>query len=100
MIKGHSKSPLMFCRQRGRPGDDLPDDCKLYVGSLSPVITDAVLKQLFEPFGAVLHAVVLLDHISNTSRGYGFVHMDNTTSAANAVRGLNGKARLLLPTQP
>ena len=47
---------------RSRPGDDLPDSCKLYVGNLSPAVTDTVLKSLMEPFGAVLHAVVLLDH--------------------------------------
>ena len=46
---------------RSRPGDDLPDNCKLYVGNLSPAVTDAVLKSLMEPFGNVLHAVVLLD---------------------------------------
>ncbi len=46
---------------RGRPGDDLPDNCKLYVGNLSPNVTDAVLKSLMEPFGNVLHAVILLD---------------------------------------
>ena len=55
------------------------------------MITDPVLKQLFDPFGTVLHAVVLLDQMTNSSRGYGFVHMDNATSAANAARGLNGK---------
>lgn len=46
---------------RGRPGDDLPDNCKLYVGNLSSAVTDSVLKSLMEPFGTVLHAVVLLD---------------------------------------
>lgn len=47
--------------RQSRPGDDLPDNCKLYVGNLSPAVTDAVLKSLMEPFGNVLHAVVLLD---------------------------------------
>lgn len=46
---------------RPRPGDDLPDNCKLYVGNLSPDVTDNVLKTLMQPFGNVLHAVVLLD---------------------------------------
>ena len=46
---------------RSRPGDDLPDNCKLYVGNLSPAVTDTVLKSLMEPFGNVIHAVVLLD---------------------------------------
>ncbi len=31
---------------RQRPGDDLPDNCKLYVGNLSPGVTDGVLKQV------------------------------------------------------
>ena len=38
---------------RGRPGDELSDDCKLFVGSLSPAITDAVLRAMFEAFGTV-----------------------------------------------
>ena len=50
--------------RQSRPGDDLPDNCKLYVGNLSPAVTDAVLKSLMEPFGNVLHAVVLLDMTS------------------------------------
>lgn len=83
-----------MCRGRGRPGDDLPDNCKLYVGNLSPIINDSVLRQMFQNFGTVLHAVVLVDNITNTSRGYGFVHMDNATSAGNAARGLNTKVSL------
>jgi RNA recognition motif. (a.k.a. RRM, RBD, or RNP domain) len=66
---------------RPRPGDDLPDDCKLYIGNLSPIITDEVLRGMMEPFGNVLHAVVLLDMPSGTSRGFGFVHMDKAESA-------------------
>ncbi len=68
---------------RMRPGDELPDDCKLYVGNLSPAVTDGVLKQLMEPFGAVLHAVVLLDMSTGQSRGFGFVHMDCAKAAAD-----------------
>lgn len=74
-----------------RPGDELPDDCKLYVGNLSPNITDETLKAMMAPFGNVLHAVVLLDMVTQQSRGYGFVHMDNSTSSGNAARALSGK---------
>ena len=54
-----------------------------YVGNLSPGVTDAVLKQLMEPFGNVLHAVVLLDMSTGQSRGFGFVHMDCSSAAAD-----------------
>lgn len=67
-----------------RPGDELPDDCKLYVGNLPPAINDILLKQMFSKFGTVLHATVLLDIATNTSRGYGFVHFTNNVSAARA----------------
>ena len=74
-----------------RPGDELPDDCKLYVGNLSPNITDETLKAMMAPFGNVLHAVVLLDMVTQQSRGYGFVHMDNPSSAGSAAQALSGK---------
>ncbi len=57
--------------------------CCLYAGNLSPAVTDAVLKQLMEPFGNVLHAVVLLDMSTGQSRGFGFVHMDCSKAAAD-----------------
>lgn len=44
-----------------------------------------------QPFGNVLHAVVIMDMITMQSRGFGFVHMDSAQSAAQAVEGLHGK---------
>lgn len=48
-------------RPRGRPGDELPDTCKLYVGSLPDSVTDDTLRTEFSKFGEVLHAIVLKD---------------------------------------
>ncbi|KAI3434500.1 hypothetical protein D9Q98_002575 [Chlorella vulgaris] len=76
---------------RTRPGDDLPDTCKLYVGNLSQAVDDALLRQVFEPFGVVLHAAVLHDSTTNSSRGFGFVHMGDEQSAVSAKEGMNGK---------
>jgi RNA recognition motif-containing protein len=39
-----------------RPGEDLPDNCKLYVAGLSESLDDSTLRSLFEPYGNVLHA--------------------------------------------
>ena len=55
--------------KQSRPGDELPDDCKLYVGNLSPNMTDEALKAMMMPFGNVLHAVVLKDQVSCTWHG-------------------------------
>ena len=46
---------------------------------------------MMEPFGNVLHAVVLLDMTTGQSRGFGFVHMDNADSASAAASGMTGK---------
>ena len=65
------------------PGSKRAACCGRYVGNLSPGVTDAVLKQLMEPFGNVLHAVVLLDMSTGQSRGFGFIHMDCSKAAGD-----------------
>lgn len=83
-----------MCRNYSqRPGEDLPDDCKLYVGNLALSMTDSLLRQTFEQFGRVTHAVVLKDIHTGQSRGYGFVHMGDTITASNAARGMHGQVR-------
>lgn len=43
-----------------RPGEDLPDNCKLYVAGLSETLDDSMLRSLFEPYGNVMHAAGVL----------------------------------------
>ncbi|CAD7702045.1 unnamed protein product [Ostreobium quekettii] len=74
-----------------RPGDDMPDDCKLYVGNLATSFSDSMLRQLFDPFGEVMHATVLMDLSTGTSRGYGFVHFTNNMDSRHAAEEMNGK---------
>ena len=59
---------VSFCalagfRPRGRPGDELPDSCKLYVGSLPDSVTDDTLRNEFSKYGDLLPAIVLKDMI-------------------------------------
>lgn len=74
-----------------RPGDDLPDDCKLYVGNLPPSVTDAALRSMFGKYGPLTHATVLMDLVTGTSRGFGFVHYTNTVDAKIAKDEMSGK---------
>ena len=74
-----------------RPGDDLPDDCKLYVGNLPHSVTDATLRSMFAKYGPLLHATVLMDLVTGTSRGFGFVHYTNTVDAKIAKDEMSGK---------
>jgi len=48
-----------------------------------------MLKQTFEKHGTVLTARVMTDRTSRKSRGFGFVEMENSSDAYEAVKALN-----------
>jgi RNA recognition motif-containing protein len=64
---------------------------KLYVGNLSYGITDSDLAKLFEAFGRVESAQVIMDRDTGRSKGFGFVEMGSDQEAQAAIAGLNGK---------
>src|SRR6516225_2681618 len=47
----------------------------IYVGNLPYETTSDDLVQLFQPYGSVISAQVVIDRFSNRSRGFGFVEM-------------------------
>ena len=63
----------------------------MYVSNLSFHTTDDGLRKLFEQFGAVSSAKVIMDRESGQSRGFGFVEMDSEVEGNNAIKGLNNK---------
>ena len=64
---------------------------KLYVGNLSYGTTDSDLQGMFEEFGTVESAQVIIDRDSGRSKGFGFVEMRNDQEAQAAINALNGK---------
>lgn len=64
---------------------------KLYVGNLTYAVNDAELQQLFEQFGAVQSAQIIMDRESGRSKGFGFVEMASDEEAKAAIEALNGK---------
>ena len=64
---------------------------KLYVGNLAYGVTDSALQQMFEPFGSVESAQVIMDRDTGRSKGFGFVEMPDSTTAKTAIAGLQGK---------
>ena len=62
---------------------------KLYVGNLSPSVTEADLRLLFSRIGAVTEVQLKLDPATHQSRGYGFVTMATPELAAAALRELH-----------
>ena len=63
----------------------------IYVGNLPFSTTDDELSNLFAPYGAVTAARVIKDRITERSRGFGFVEMENDAEADKAIAEMNGK---------
>lgn len=63
----------------------------IYVGNLPFSTTDEELNNLFAPYGTVTAARVIKDRITERSRGFGFVEMENDGEADKAVAEMNGK---------
>lgn len=62
----------------------------IYVGNLAFGTTEESLKQLFEQFGSVVSARIIMDKITGNSRGFAFIEMGNDAEATQAIDGLNG----------
>ena len=63
----------------------------MYVSNLSFHTTDADLRNLFQEFGDVSSAKVIMDKVSGRSRGFGFVEMQDDAAAKQAMQELEGK---------
>ncbi|HOO98883.1 MAG TPA: RNA-binding protein [Bacteroidales bacterium] len=62
----------------------------IYVGSLNFKMKEEELRELFEEYGEVSSAKIIIDKYSNKSKGFGFVEMPNEEEARKAVSELNG----------
>ena len=64
---------------------------KIYVGNLSYSTSSEELRTLFEEFGTVESAEVVMDRNTNRSRGFGFTEMSSSEEANAAIAALDGK---------
>lgn len=64
---------------------------EIFIANLDTGIEEALLVKLFEPFGAVSSTIVARDKETQTSKGFGFVVMENAVEAQRAIDDLNGR---------
>jgi len=64
----------------------------LFVGNLSFKTTEGELMALFNQFGQVTRANVVMNRETGRARGFAFVEMPNDDEAAKAIAGLDGKS--------
>ena len=64
---------------------------KLYVGNLSFQTTEADLTSMFEPYGTVESARIIMDRDTGRSKGFAFVEISEDEAADKAIAALNGQ---------
>lgn len=67
---------------------------KIFVGNLSWKVTEDILKPLFEAYGKVVSVKIISDPYTGKSKGFGFVEMETSESASEAIQELNDKPLL------
>lgn len=66
-------------------------DSKLYVGNLAYTVSEHQLRDLFSQAGEVKEVTMILDRMTQRSKGFGFVEMANPQDAQKAIEMFNGQ---------
>ncbi|KAL6988457.1 hypothetical protein U1Q18_014208 [Sarracenia purpurea var. burkii] len=77
--------PSLFISRRGIAS-------KLFVGGLSFYTTEKGLLEVFSQYGQVIEAKVVVDRVSDRSKGFGFVTFASEDEAEKAKEEMDGKA--------
>ena len=62
----------------------------IYVSNLSFAVQDEDLRDYFSEYGEVTSSKVIIDKLTNRSKGFAFVEMSDDAAAAKAIAELNG----------
>lgn len=64
---------------------------RIYIGNLSYATKEASLSNYFSSYGNVLSSVIIKDKLTEQSKGFGFVEMEDDSAAQKAIAELNGR---------
>jgi RNA recognition motif-containing protein len=62
---------------------------KIYVGNLNYSTSERELEDLFSQYGTVNSTSIIVDRMTDRSKGFGFVEMDDEQAADAAISALN-----------
>jgi RNA recognition motif-containing protein len=63
----------------------------IYVGSLPFKLKEDELREIFEKYGEVSSAKIIIDKMTRQSKGFGFVEMPDEAQAKEAISNLHGQ---------
>ncbi|XP_051132067.1 small RNA-binding protein 11, chloroplastic-like [Andrographis paniculata] len=76
--------PALFISYRGMAS-------KLFLGGLSCYTTEQGLSEAFSRYGEVTEVSVVMDRVSDRSKGFGFLSYATEEEAEKAIAEMNGK---------
>ena len=62
----------------------------IYVANIPYKTSEGELRELFEVHGDVTSVKIVIDKLTNRSRGFGFIEMGDAESGKQAIQELNG----------
>ncbi len=62
----------------------------IYVANIPFKASEQELKGLFEEYGEVSSAKIIMDKVTQRSRGFGFIEMADDTAGRQAITSING----------
>ena len=62
----------------------------IYVANIPFKASEQELKGLFEEYGEVSSAKIIMDKVTQRSRGFGFIEMTDDSAGRQAISSLNG----------
>lgn len=62
----------------------------IYIGNLNYQVRESDLREVMEDYGTVNSAKLVIDRMTNRSKGFAFVEMENDAEANEAIKSLNG----------
>jgi RNA-binding protein Musashi len=73
------------------------DNRKLFVGGIARNLSDKAFREFFEQYGSVVDSIVMLDRVSKTGRGFGFVTFEDENVAKQLLSSGSNKG---VPSPP
>lgn len=64
---------------------------KIFVGKISYNTTQKTLQELFGQYGDVVSVNVIMDRVTNQSKGFAFIEMTDVKAAQTAIKELDNK---------
>jgi len=75
--------------QLANDADKDSEDCSLFIGDIPKTMTEEQMKELFSPYGEVVHIDIKRDRMTKASLGYAFIQYKTRSEASAAKKKLH-----------